>query len=274
MSLTALTIHPTLQTQPILITAIVPFFNEEKNVAKVVKQLLKHPLLDEIICVNDGSTDGSISKLKQFGKLIRIIEFKRNRGKGYAMAQGILAAKGDIVAFFDSDLNNLSQNHINTLLNPIVKGKARAVLGYPTGSAFSPFFKDVTGERAYYRADLLDHLDKLAVTTRFSAEYHLNSLFTPKELKRVPLKKLMHLYKHEKYKPRQAVKEVVKDIVTITQHIGRAEGLMTRDIQTIIAFTKKISNLQNLRELPDTINDISNKQVKKYLQKIIVYFFE
>lgn len=275
MAFAAPRIFPIPSVEPtIYVTAIVPFLNEEKTVASVVEKLIKHPLIDEIICINDGSTDRSVKRLQKFHNSITLINLKTNKGKGYAMSVGIKKANGIVVAFFDSDLINFTNAHITTLLTPILKGKARAVLGYPTGSAFSPFFKDVTGERAYFREDLLDHVNKLATTTRFSAEYHLNSLYSKKELKQVPLKKLMHLYKHEKYKPRQAVKEVVKDIVAITQQIGKTEGLMTRDIQTIINFTKKISNLQSLLEIRDTINTINNKQVQKYLKKILVYFFE
>ena len=91
-----------------LISAIIPVFNEEKTVGEIIETLLTD-LVDEIICVNDGSSDESLNILKSFGTNIKLINLKRNYGKGFALAAGIKRAKGDFVAFFDSDLLNLSE---------------------------------------------------------------------------------------------------------------------------------------------------------------------
>src|SRR3989344_6245373 len=173
-----------MKSSTIIVSAIVPFFNEEKQVTKVIRQLLKSPLIDEVICINDGSTDKSLDKVQKFNGSVTLISLKRNHGKGYALTQGIKQAKGKIVVFFDSDLTNLTLKHIEILINPILKNKAKAVLGYPTGGYFSPFFKDVTGERAYYRSDILPHLNVIAKTNRFSTEYYLNEIFRARDIKR------------------------------------------------------------------------------------------
>ena len=89
------------------ISAIVPAFNEEKTVAGVVNKLLSSHLISEVICVNDGSTDATAQILSAFGDKIKFLNFADNHGKGFALAQGILAASGDIVAFFDADIHNL-----------------------------------------------------------------------------------------------------------------------------------------------------------------------
>ena len=200
------------------ISAIIPFLNEEKKIAHVVQQLLKNPLIDEVICINDGSTDKSVQKLKKYTQRIHLIDLKTNHGKGYALAKGIEKAKGEIVVFFDADLTNLTQEHIDSLLEPIVVKKARAVLGYSTGGYFAFWFKSVTGERAYYRKDVLPHTNALRLTNRFSTEYYLNSLFHKDEVVRVPLHKLVHLLKHEKYTFRSTIKETLKDMKTISYH--------------------------------------------------------
>lgn len=257
---------------PIRISAIVPIFNEEKGISLVVHKLLKHPLIDEIICVNDGSTDRSMDILKQFGSLVKIISFTKNRGKGYAMSQGIQKARGDIVAFFDADLTNLTMKHIDTLLNPIIEKKARAVLGYPTGGHFPSLFIDVTGERAYYRENLLPYLKNIETTTRFSVEYYLNSLYKKEDIQRVPLRKLVHLYKHEKYKVHLAVKETIKDIIVITQQFSKREHLLIVELQTLSAFTTTLKNLNSLKELKETIYGIRNSKIKGYLKKALLYF--
>lgn len=265
---------PTETIFPIRISAIIPLFNEEKGISLVVHQLLKHPLIGEIICVNDGSTDNSIGILKQFGSLIKIISLTKNRGKGYAMSQGIQKARGDIVAFFDADLTNLTIKHIDSLLNPIIEKKARVVLGYPTGGHFPSLFIDVTGERAYYREDLLPYLKKIETTTRFSVEYYLNSLYEKEDIQKVPLRNLVHLYKHEKYKAHLAVKETVKDIIAITQQISKREHLLPVELQTLSAFTTTLKNLNSFKDLKEAIYGIRNSKIKGYLRKALHYFIE
>ena len=109
------------------ISAIVPVFNEEKTITNVVKKLLKSHLIDEVICINDGSTDKSLEHLKKFKNKIKLISFDKNQGKGYALVEGIKKANEPIVVFIDADLTNLSQKHIETLLKPILNNKFRAV---------------------------------------------------------------------------------------------------------------------------------------------------
>ena len=255
------------------ISAIVPFFNEEKQLTKVVGQLLKSLLIDEVICINDGSTDRSFERLQRFNGSVRIISLRRNHGKGYALAQGIKKAKGKIVVFFDSDLINLTLKHIDTLLNPILQNKARVVLGYPTGGYFPSLFKDVTGERAYYRNDILSHLNAISKTNRFSVEYYLNEIFDASDIKRVPLRKLMHLYKHEKYTMRQAVKEIVKDILTIAFQLGKTGILKSRDIKSITNDISNMNTITTLKELKYIINRIKNQKVKRYFKQAFQYFY-
>ena len=68
------------------VSAIVPVFNEEKTVKVVVETLLASKLISEVICVNDGSTDKGLEILKSFGRKIKLIDLKRNHGKGFALS--------------------------------------------------------------------------------------------------------------------------------------------------------------------------------------------
>jgi len=63
------------------VSAIVPIYNEEKTISKVLNTLLKNNLIDEIICINDGSTDTSIDVLNQFKEKIEIIDLKKIKAK-------------------------------------------------------------------------------------------------------------------------------------------------------------------------------------------------
>ncbi len=90
---------------------IIPVYNEEKripqNIGKIFNffnKLAGHKI--EIIFVNDGSTDGTKNVLEEYKKRydFQIVDYGGNRGKGYAVKQGVMATQGDWIIFFDIDL--------------------------------------------------------------------------------------------------------------------------------------------------------------------------
>lgn len=89
---------------------IVPLYNEEKRASKFLDNLLdfcQKNLKDyEIIFVNDGSTDNTlelVKGLKRGYSNVRIISYKKNKGKGGAVREGVLNAEGDKIIFIDAD---------------------------------------------------------------------------------------------------------------------------------------------------------------------------
>jgi len=106
-----MTAHPTGQR---LVSLVVPFFNEEAGIKVFRDRLL--PCLDrlapatfEIVCVDDGSTDGTLAALLALAAAdprIRIIELSRNFGKEAALTAGLDAARGDAAIPMDADLQD------------------------------------------------------------------------------------------------------------------------------------------------------------------------
>lgn len=95
------------------LSVILPIYNEEKNIAILYNELNKVlPGLNleyEIICVNDGSRDGSLAELKKIAdkdKNFKVINFIHNFGQTAAMSAGINSAAGDVIIPMDSDLQN------------------------------------------------------------------------------------------------------------------------------------------------------------------------
>lgn len=256
------------------VSAIVPVFNEEKTVEKVVEALLQCDLIDEVICINDGSTDKSLEILKSFGNRIKLINLKKNHGKGFALASGIKQAKGEIVAFFDSDLPNLSLEHIATLLGPILRNETSVVLGVPKtrkDDYIGPWSIYFAGERAYPREKLLPCLERMA-KTRYGVEVYLNGLFDKKETKVVFLDGLILPSKQEKRSPAQAFREHLIEIVEIAQELGKREGLLPEDLDY-----QKIVNLakaKTYKDLKAKVGEIKNKKVKAFLSKYVIRYIE
>ena len=104
-------------------TVIIPAYNEEKTIAKVVKLVKKNSsdIVDQIIVVDNASTDNTGIKADVAGATV--IRCK-NKGKGYAMEDGLIYAKNDVIAFLDADIDNYSKDLIHTLVNPIFNKRA------------------------------------------------------------------------------------------------------------------------------------------------------
>ena len=93
------------------ISIIFPFYNEEKrilNLFKEIKKIKNYKINYDIIFVNDGSTDNSLSLVKNFilkEKKCKLITYKNNRGKGYAIKKGVLNSKFEWILTCDIDLS-------------------------------------------------------------------------------------------------------------------------------------------------------------------------
>ncbi len=113
------------------LSVIIPVYNEEKTVVKLIKAVLavRLPLSKELIVVNDGSSDSTAKVLAGIkNRQIKIINQKVNCGKGAAIRTGLKIASGDILVIQDADLE-YDPREYKLLLAPILAGKADAVFG-------------------------------------------------------------------------------------------------------------------------------------------------
>lgn len=111
----------------IKVAAIVPAYNEEANIGNVLKVLLASPELDEVIVVDDGSTDQTAQISREMGA--KVIRLANNQGKGQAMREGVKATQAEIIVFLDADLIDLQLNHISLLVKPILERKTAMTIG-------------------------------------------------------------------------------------------------------------------------------------------------
>ena len=108
-------------------TAIIAAYNEEKTLAEVLRALSSSPHIDEIIVVSDGSTDRTVEIACGFG--VTTIALRENRGKGYALSVGVARASHDILFFVDGDMYNVTDEHIESLVLPVVRGETDMNVG-------------------------------------------------------------------------------------------------------------------------------------------------
>ena len=103
------------------VSVIIPAYNEEDTVAKVVEVVKKVSFVDEIIVVNDGSSDNTKNVASDAGA--RVITHETNKGKGEALNTGYREAECDIIAFIDADIYNLTSKKVEAMIKPILEGK-------------------------------------------------------------------------------------------------------------------------------------------------------
>ncbi len=108
------------------LSIIIPAYNEENRIANSLDKILKYvkKYNHEIIVINDGSTDKTLNVLKKFKNKIKIISYSKNKGKGYAVKKGMLAATGDLLFMCDADLSMPISE-----LNKFLKHKEDIVIG-------------------------------------------------------------------------------------------------------------------------------------------------
>ena len=104
------------------VSVIIPAYNEEDTVAKVVEVVRNVSFVDEIIVVNDGSSDKTKEEAIKAGAIV--INHETNKGKGEALYTGYKQAECDVIAFIDADIYNLTSKKVESMIMPILLGDA------------------------------------------------------------------------------------------------------------------------------------------------------
>lgn len=139
------------------ISFVIPLYNEEKRIHKTFEALSKLQIhcglkLEKIIFVNDGSTDKTKEIIEDFRKChsdIKVISYDKNKGKGYAVKQGMLEADSDYTLFFDADISTplkelekfvpVMEENVEVIVGTRKNGKSTVVI-------HQPFLRELLGK--------------------------------------------------------------------------------------------------------------------------------
>lgn len=143
-----------------LLSLIVPSYKQEKTILRNI-QLLEHAVKDmpfetEIVVVVDGFTDNTYQLLqKRKGRLLQVIGYENNQGKGYAVREGMLNANGDIIGFIDAGMD-IDPTGIDMLINHMMWYNADVIIGsklHPVSQVDYPLWRKIMswGYRTFIR---------------------------------------------------------------------------------------------------------------------------
>jgi glycosyltransferase involved in cell wall biosynthesis len=171
---------------------LIPTYNNGGTLRDVVERVL--PFCADVIVVNDGCTDHSAEILASFGERITVVDYGRNRGKGYALKQGFKKAKSkgfDYALTLDSDGQHFPED-IPLFVNELEKHPNALIVGsrnlnqenMPGGNTFANKFSnfwfkvqtgiDLPDTQTGYRLYPLRNMSGLALlTSRYEAELEL-----------------------------------------------------------------------------------------------------
>jgi len=147
----------------VFVSCLIPAYNEGRNIGRVLEVVHKLSFLDEIIVLDDGSSDNTAEVVRQYQQktnALKLLASTVNCGKTTTIRRGVQACRGNLVVIIDSDLINLSPHNVRRLIAAITDqaydmaildraGDRKAIWGWTNCARF------FGGERAFRKRDFL-----------------------------------------------------------------------------------------------------------------------
>jgi glycosyltransferase involved in cell wall biosynthesis len=184
------------------VACVIPAYNEEKRIRSVLDVVTRCKIVNEVIVVSDGSSDGTFSIARSIPG-VRVYALPKNVGKGAAMRAGASLTNADILLFLDADLIRLTPDHVGDLVRPVLSGEVTMAIGKFRGGRFltdlaQAVSPNISGQRAVQR-DCFLRVPKLT-TARMDVEVRINMFARSRlwKIRTVPLYGVTHPLKEEK----------------------------------------------------------------------------
>jgi len=160
------------------VSCIIPTFNEAPRILAVLDIVRHHPMVNEVIVIDDGSTDGTSSIVASVPG-VRLFRMPQNGGKTKALAKGFELATGSHILLVDADLVGLNGDDLTALINPVLIGTADISISLRRNAPRLWHWVGIdyiSGERCMKASLVSPYLDELESLPKFGFEVWLNDL--------------------------------------------------------------------------------------------------
>ena len=220
--------HPTF-------TCVIPAYNEAPRIGNVLGAVVGHPDVQQIIVIDDGSTDGTAAVAQNFD--VTVLRTAGNLGKTGALGFGLRGITTSHVLLLDADLTGLTPDDVSALIAPVMIGKAIASISLRGNSPWvwrAIGLDYISGERALPYDMLVPHMSAFDTLPKFGFEVFLNRLLlgATHPIAVVKLPKVAS--------PSKAAKQGI-------WHGTKSDVLMMRDIFRTVSIREATSQISKLR---------------------------
>jgi glycosyltransferase involved in cell wall biosynthesis len=164
-------------TGPPKLTCIICAYNEAPRIGGVLSVASVHPLLAEVIVVDDGSSDRTADIVRSFPS-VQLMSLPERRGKSGAFAEGVRAARHDFIMHLDADLKDLTAENITALAEPVLsRGYGMSISVRKNSLAIYRWLglDFVSGERVMARQIVASRLSDIDELPPFGLEAYINA---------------------------------------------------------------------------------------------------
>jgi glycosyltransferase involved in cell wall biosynthesis len=158
------------------VSCVIPAYNEAVRIGGVLQAVIGHPLVSEIVVVDDGSSDGTRDIVAQYPK-VSLVALPKNGGKSAAVAEGIRRARGELIFLLDADLAGLSPGDITRIIEPVQSGAADLSISLRrnTPGTWRLIGLDyLSGERVFSKEFIEPMLGGISALHGFGLEVYMN----------------------------------------------------------------------------------------------------
>jgi len=197
------------------ISAIVPAYNESGRICSVLEAIDKADRVNQILVIDDGSTDDTPQKVRESEIETTLISLKKNTGKANALSRGVEAASYSTLMFLDADLRGLKPDHVDEMARTYEEGNWDMVIGvFHKGRLNTDISQKISphlsGQRILSR-EIWEKLNR-SQAEEFGVEMALTKLSLSENLSttKVKLTGVTHVMKEEKRGFAEGIKSRLK----------------------------------------------------------------
>jgi len=176
-----------LQMRNWKVTALVPCLDEKDRIGDVLKVLINSANIDDILVVDDGSTDGTSGAVKKF-KSVKLLRLEKNIGKGGAIKKGLKQVTSEVTLLIDVDLKGLTNEKIGSMVTPVTNEGYDVCIGVlKRGPNWFQYLRKnvlplMSGERAI-KTKILNKILENSLAQEWGIEFYMNLFIKKKKLK-------------------------------------------------------------------------------------------